>query len=438
MPRDEDIWTESASELSLHARDHLVARTDAHIRWDPKSSSWKTCKSELTGSLLEQHFRGDVIVGAHPVSADCSCKFMAFDIDAHDDDMGRADGEAKAIEDVLSTYNVPFIEEDSDGRGGRHFWVLLDPGASGEVVLDVAAALRQEAGVRCESFPKGLPSKATPFGGNAIRLPGKHHRREHWSRFRVDGRWLDATEGICCWLDLNPVPIAAIASCLKVSSQKSTEENRRAQRKTEEHTRPDLSSPLSSSVKYLIEMAIRATLPETVGQRNKKLFGLARRLNGIEELSSEHPKSLKPIVRDWHQRALPAISTRPFDETWADFIRGWPKVKETHPMIIERAWFEAGPRARSGEQLCDAYDSDAAKGLLMLCEVLSKREGNQIFYLSCRDAGRVAGVSHKQAANILNMFVADGVLVLEQKGSPSGQASRYRFAEACSTCAEDK
>ena len=107
-------------------------------------------------------------------------------------------------------------------------------------------------------------------------------------------------------------------------------------------------------------------------------------------------------------------------------------------MIIERAWLEADPRVRSASRLCDDYESDAAKGLLMLCEMLSRREGNQIFYLSCRDAGRVAGISHKQASNILNMFVVDGVLVLEQKGSLSGQASRYRFAKADGTCAEDK
>ena len=436
MLSDEAIWTESASELSLHARDHLVARTDAYIQWNSVGGTWVTCKSELTESLLESHFQGALIVGAHAASADRSCKFMAFDIDAHDDDMGRADREAKAIEDVLSTYNVPFIEEDSDGCGGRHFWVLLEPGASGEVVLDVAAALRQEAGVQCEAFPKGLPSKATPFGGNAIRIPGKHHRREHWSRFRVDGLWLDAAEGIRCWLDLQPVSIARIASCLKVSTQKRTEENTRAQRKTEEHTRPDLSNPLCSSVKYLIEMAIRGSLPKTVRERNKKLFSLARKIRGIDELSSFSMAELKPFVRDWHQCALPDISTKPFDETWADFVRGWPKIKEPHPMIIERSSLAA--EGMYEPTLCKEYDSSAAKHLIKICMVLAKRESSGVFYLSCRDAGLVANISFKRAADILNMFVIDEVLILELKGGRSGQASRYRFAVAEGTCAKDK
>lgn len=436
MSGDEAIWIESASVLSLHARDHLVARTDAHIQWNSVGGTWVTRKSELTESLLESHFQGEVIVGAHAASADRSCKFIAFDIDAHDDDMGRADREAKAIEDVLSTCNVPFIEEDSDGRGGRHFWVLLEPGASGEVGLEVAAALRRKAGVRCEAFPKGLPSKETPFGGNAIRLPGKHHRREHWSRFRADGRRLDVTEGIRCWLSLKSVPIAAIASCLKVSSQKRTQEDRRGQRKTDEHTRPDLSRPLSSSVKYLIEMAVRGSLPETIRERNKKLFSLARKLRGIDELSSFSLAQLKPIVRDWHQRALPDISTKPFDETWADFIRGWPKVKEIHPMIIERSSLAA--EGMDEPTLCMEYDSPAAKRLIKICMVLAKCDSSGVFYLSCRDAGLVANITYRWAADILNMFIADGVLVLEQKGNQSGRASRYRFAEACSTCAEDK
>jgi len=39
------------------------------------------------------------------------------------------------------------------------------------------------------------------------------------------------------------------------------------------------------------------------------------------------PAVLWPIVEEWHRRALPAIGTKSFLESWADFLVAWRRVK---------------------------------------------------------------------------------------------------------------
>ena len=63
------------------------------------------------------------------------------------------------------------------------------------------------------------------------------------------------------------------------------------------------------------------------GKRHRRLFDLARELKAIPALASADLARLKPIVRNWHQAALPIIRTKPFDETWLDFAESWDKVR---------------------------------------------------------------------------------------------------------------
>ena len=35
---------------------------------------------------------------------------------------------------------------------------------------------------------------------------------------------------------------------------------------------------------------------------------------------------LSPLVEQWHARAIPAIKTKEFIETWIDFLEAWPKL----------------------------------------------------------------------------------------------------------------
>ncbi len=80
-----------------------------------------------------------------------------------------------------------------------------------------------------------------------------------------------------------------------------------------------LSSPFS--LLQASEQAISATLPTMPGQRNRCIFQLARHFKSISSLHSAAPGKLRPIVQEWHRRALPTIGTKPFLDTWADFLR---------------------------------------------------------------------------------------------------------------------
>ena len=79
---------------------------------------------------------------------------------------------------------------------------------------------------------------------------------------------------------------------------------------------------LTEDDKQAIENAIEATLPHEESRRHSRIFELCRRLKALPSLATVNPAKLRPIVKEWHRRALPIIGTKPFSETWADFLGG--------------------------------------------------------------------------------------------------------------------
>ena len=71
------------------------------------------------------------------------------------------------------------------------------------------------------------------------------------------------------------------------------------------------------SATYVIDW----TLPVEAGERNDFLMKLARGLKFNAGLAEAAMADLMKIVKAWHDRALPVISTRGFSETWIDFRR---------------------------------------------------------------------------------------------------------------------
>jgi hypothetical protein len=176
-----------------------------------------------------------------------------------------------------------------------------------------------------------------------------------------------------------------------------------------------------------IDDAVFATLPTAFGQRNRRLFHLARYLKTIIPKAS--PDELRQIVQNWHKLALPNVRTKPFDETWNDFRRAWQQVKRP---AGQPRWSEAVSLADrlelpAAEML---YDTDAYRRLMKLCVALHQVHGGRQFPLACRMAGRYLGVVHKTAADMLKTLVFDGVLVVANKVALSGRtAYEYRYAE---------
>jgi hypothetical protein len=168
--------------------------------------------------------------------------------------------------------------------------------------------------------------------------------------------------------------------------------------------------------------AIEASLPHGPGQRNRKVFDLARRLKGIAGLDTS-PVMLKAIVIEWHRRALPVIRTKEFAETWTDFQIAWLRVRKPHGTTIHAA-YEAACRAPER----DIDDNPNVGVLAAMCRILGKATSDRRFYLSCRTIEELFGVGRMTAWRLLQALQFYGVIELIENGTlKERQATTWRY-----------
>jgi len=197
-----------------------------------------------------------------------------------------------------------------------------------------------------------------------------------------------------------------------------TEENRRKQKAKLGNEGGGLDDETTAR----IEKAISSTLPSRGGQRNRAIFEFARHLQGIPGLADLHVDTLKPFVRQWHNEALSVIRTKPFGETWIDFLKAWPRVKwpkneEFMPMILERS--QANP--------LDGYDDPRIGVLAGICRELHKVVDG-CFYLATRAAGELLHVSPMTISRWLFLLEHDGLIrTVEKGGTPENPRKASRF-----------
>ena len=176
-----------------------------------------------------------------------------------------------------------------------------------------------------------------------------------------------------------------------------------------------------------IQWAIVDSIPEGPGRRHRQVFELARGLKAVAELADADAGELKPYVRQWHKLSIDHIATKPFTETWIDFLKAWPRVcypKGEDPMtaIFERAVQQSLPEA------AEDYDQDELRLLVALCRELQRSAGGGPVYLSCRTAGRLLGVDYSTANRWLFLMVSDEILEVTKPGDRAKRkAARYRY-----------
>lgn len=130
--------------------------------------------------MLVEHFCGRRTIGLHSTSPTEHCRWLAFDIDAHDGEDPEANlRTARTIASRLAERGLVGYIFDSDGRGGFHVWAKLHALTPAADAYDLAHDVAEGLGV--EHFPK-QPALTGKRYGNWIRLPGKHHKRDHWTR----------------------------------------------------------------------------------------------------------------------------------------------------------------------------------------------------------------------------------------------------------------
>ncbi len=171
------------------------------------------------------------------------------------------------------------------------------------------------------------------------------------------------------------------------------------------------------------------TLPTGFGQREYCLWKVARSLKSLDETRHLRIDELEPIVRRWHQLALPNVKTKEWYETWGAFARCWERV--TVPLgeegdyrmteILDRARRAGCPRDLGTQSIDPVYGLAAA-----ICRELARESDNLEFYLDCRVLGRLCGVSFGSAAGCLRALAASRVIA-KVKAAEKGKATEYRY-----------
>jgi hypothetical protein len=211
-------WFDRAGELADWTLARLINRRDAWGSYRPECEvgreytkadgtkgalgSQKTVKGNLPRHLLVRHFRAldrADILGAHAADKDNLGKWGGIDIDWHGP---TSTAPAVNLHAALWWYSQlarlgfhPLLTE-SNGQGGYHLRALLAEQIPADRIWHFLRMLtadyrRLDFPLPPEQFPKQADVRRCKKGlGNWLRLPGRHHKRDYWSRVWDGGQWL--------------------------------------------------------------------------------------------------------------------------------------------------------------------------------------------------------------------------------------------------------
>lgn len=165
------------------------------------------------------------LISLHATSTERTSRWLAIDLDVHDPEAEEAPVQRAANRnaalvwlDELAARGFDPLLFDTNGAGGLHLWAIfgepVETAFAQELVLDLVSDwARVGLPRRPEIWPKGgeasEPERAEEEGstGGCLRLPGRHHTREHWTRVyspepELDEPWLSGKSAIRRILDV--------------------------------------------------------------------------------------------------------------------------------------------------------------------------------------------------------------------------------------------
>jgi hypothetical protein len=177
------LWSQHAEALADWALSREIVRRDVFGSYGTGGGTY-TGHEAINRAVLVRHFQGTRIIGAHSTNGDNLCRWVACDIDAHDDqaDEDRNWECALAAAAGLARFGLNPLILDSNGRGGFHvkawFKHTIDASIARWLCEEVNAALVEDGYFSPEWFPKQASvSLDAPFG-IWLRIPGRHHKWE--------------------------------------------------------------------------------------------------------------------------------------------------------------------------------------------------------------------------------------------------------------------
>jgi hypothetical protein len=140
---------------------------------------------------------------------------------------------------------------------------------------------------------------------------------------------------------------------------------------------------LSTKFAATFDSQFQATVPRYIGERNPKLFQLARLLKSIPQFQTG--EACEAVVREWHRLASPYIVTKDWETSWTDFLYGFEQVKYPLGTGLLEDIMKKIPSTVPDKMLpskARRYESQDARRLVVLCRELQRENGAEPFYLS--------------------------------------------------------
>ena len=256
-----------------------------------------------------------------------------------------------------------------------------------------------------ECFKSVQQGLAHQFGGDpsvcdlsrVMRLPGFYHQKKQSFLTRI--------------IDRSHTQPYGFDEFILQMNLGNSDRSDRSDRRTERQKTCLLSSVDSS------------TIPTRVGERNQKLFELARTY--FAENPTATYKERRQMVVHWWKIAHPAIGTKDVGVSIQDFERAWKQLRSGKGMVIKQVMANPVEPPKSIGVL------EYGELTLKLCSVmyslhLHQKEnfGCAPIIMGCRTAGNLLGVDRHDANKLLNTLASDGVIKLVEKGA-SNRASRW-------------
>ena len=181
------------------------------------------------------------------------------------------------------------------------------------------------------------------------------------------------------------------------------------------------------------ERYLRSTVPTGPDQREKGLWILAMTLKGNELTRTLRVDHLEPLLRWWWRLARPVVQDKEWSLTWGAFERAWGRVKcpSTDGKTLYAAFMRA-LEAGCPSEAAEMYGKGDNAGIIAaLCRELAidSTEADRSFFLACRSAAGLLGVSHQTVATYLLALKASRHIQLKKQGK-TGTASEYIWLHA--------
>ncbi len=210
-----DEWRERAAELAGWTMRCMVNRTDVWGRYLAKkyrNTEAGVVNQAITAPFrdergkvfldqesLEKHFRTSQVsgvLGLHSASSDHTSRWLAIDVDLHDDEelsvtpQGNFVAARHWYRALVAKQFDPLLF-DSNGRGGFHLIVLFESPMCTRSVHQFGKQLVADFALRgLDQAPEIFPgSPRWDHYGDWLRLPGRHHTHDHYTRVYTEEAW---------------------------------------------------------------------------------------------------------------------------------------------------------------------------------------------------------------------------------------------------------